>query len=402
MSSSEWQRCKWGDIITLEYGKSLKDYQDSDGAFPVYGTNGKIGYTDKPLCSFPSVIVGRKGAYRGIHYSKHPFFVIDTAFYLNPKGRNLDLKFAYYQLLTQNINEMDSGSAIPSTSREDFYNLEVNLPPLNIQNRISYILSSLDDKIELNLQTNNTLETVIQTLFKEWFINFNFPDANGNMKETVLGSIPENWEIGTIGELFDFVIGGDWGKDYLDEEFANECAVIRGTDLSDIVNSKIEKIPIRHIKTASLKKRELKEGDIVFEISGGSKDQPTGRSLIITNEILNLFGKKIIPASFCRLIRAKDLNISYFLASYLKRLYDNGGTWDYQLQSTGISNFQFQYFMEKEILAIPESSVLYKFRNFIEPINKLIGENILQAQTLLTLRNFLLPKLVKGEIDIMS
>ena len=95
----KWKDISWGDIATLEYGKSLKDYKESLGTIPVYGTNGPIGFTDKALCKQPGVIIGRKGAYRGVHYSKEPFFVIDTAFYLKPKTEELDIKYAYYQLL---------------------------------------------------------------------------------------------------------------------------------------------------------------------------------------------------------------------------------------------------------------------------------------------------------------
>ncbi|MCF6147962.1 MAG: DUF559 domain-containing protein [Candidatus Kuenenia sp.] len=177
MGSSEWEKTTWGELATLEYGKSLRDYQGTTGDIPVYGTNGRIGYTDKPLCTFPSVIIGRKGAYRGVHYSNKPYFVIDTAFYLKPKSPKIDLKFAYYQLLTQDINSLDSGSAIPSTSREDFYNLEIILPPIETQRRIASILSTLDDKIELNRQTNQTLEAIAQAIYKEWFVNFRFPHS---------------------------------------------------------------------------------------------------------------------------------------------------------------------------------------------------------------------------------
>jgi type I restriction enzyme S subunit len=128
MSNSDWKDFYWGDIATLEYGKSCRTYADNIGAYPVYGTNGKIGKYIEPLCQHSGVIIGRKGAYRGVHYSNKPFWVIDTAFYLAPK-LNIDLKWAYYNLSTQDINGMDSGSAIPSTSRQDFYALPVKLPP---------------------------------------------------------------------------------------------------------------------------------------------------------------------------------------------------------------------------------------------------------------------------------
>lgn len=63
-----WRKCKWGDIATLEYGKALRNYQHADGAYPVYGTNGPIGTHIEPLYPHPGVIIGRKGAYRGVHY----------------------------------------------------------------------------------------------------------------------------------------------------------------------------------------------------------------------------------------------------------------------------------------------------------------------------------------------
>ena len=92
----EWKEVKWGEIAVLEYGKALKDYQNKNGKYPVFGTNGQIGTTDSFLCSSSGIIIGRKGAYRGVHYSDMPFFVIDTAFYLNPAINELNIKFAYY------------------------------------------------------------------------------------------------------------------------------------------------------------------------------------------------------------------------------------------------------------------------------------------------------------------
>src|SRR5256885_1229282 len=104
------KRCKWGDICRLEYGKALRDYStepSEENCFQVFGTNGPIGWTSQTLADGPGVIVGRKGAYRGIHFSPDPFFVIDTAYYLRPVESDLDLKWAYYKLLTVDINRID-------------------------------------------------------------------------------------------------------------------------------------------------------------------------------------------------------------------------------------------------------------------------------------------------------
>ena len=123
-----WRNCTWGDLVTLEYGKGLKGEHAGEGAYPVYGTNGRIGNYQAPLCEYPGIIIGRKGAYRGVHYSSTPFFVIDTAFYVKPRVP-LKMRWAFYEILRQDINAMDSGSAIPSTSREDFYRLPVSGTP---------------------------------------------------------------------------------------------------------------------------------------------------------------------------------------------------------------------------------------------------------------------------------
>ncbi len=227
--AGEWQWTTWGDLAFLEYGRALRDYADKTGPIRVFGTNGPIGWHKEPLCKHPSVIIGRKGAYRGVHYSADPFFAIDTAFYLNPKTE-IDMRWAYYQLLAQDINGMDSGSAIPSTSREDFYGIPVSLPPLPEQRAIAHILGTLDDKIELNRRMNETLEEMARELFKSWFVDFDpvrakmegrwrpgeslpglpaehydlFPDR---LVDSELGEIPEGWAVKTLGDVVELAYG---------------------------------------------------------------------------------------------------------------------------------------------------------------------------------------------------
>jgi type I restriction enzyme, S subunit len=158
-----WHRKCWGDIATLEYGKSLRDYRESSGKYRVFGTNGPIGFTNEALCNGAGIVIGRKGAYRGVHYSQEPFFVIDTAFYLQPT-LPLDLKWAYYELLRFDINSMDSGSAIPSTSRGDFYGIPVILPPPEIQSAFGAIVSAWFAKIFANEAQSRTLATLRDAL----------------------------------------------------------------------------------------------------------------------------------------------------------------------------------------------------------------------------------------------
>ena len=150
---------KWGERIALEYGKPVKDKARTDGQYPVYGTNGQIGTSNlTPLCDHPSFILGRKGAYRGVHYSSVPFSVIDTAFYaVNLHPDILDIKWAYYRFLTYDINSMDSGSAIPSTDRYEIYAIEVDLPAIDEQKREVKLLECFDDKIANITEINDNL-----------------------------------------------------------------------------------------------------------------------------------------------------------------------------------------------------------------------------------------------------
>ena len=183
----------------------------------MFGTNGPIGWTDTALSPRAGVIIGRKGAYRGVHYSPEPFHVIDTAFFVKPTVP-MDMRWAFYAITTQDINGLDSGSAIPSTRREDFYSLPVSLPPLAEQRAIGRVLGALDDRIELNRRMNETSEAMARALYKSWFVDFDpvrakmegcdtglppdiadlFPDR---LVDSALGEIPEGWIEGSLADL---------------------------------------------------------------------------------------------------------------------------------------------------------------------------------------------------------
>ena len=89
-----WRGLQWGEEITLEYGKALKEYDAYAGRFWVFGSNGPIGWTDEALVPGPGVILGRKGADRGVKYSTDPFWVIDTAYYVVSKARH-DMRLTF-------------------------------------------------------------------------------------------------------------------------------------------------------------------------------------------------------------------------------------------------------------------------------------------------------------------
>jgi type I restriction enzyme S subunit len=213
--SSVWMPRKVGDILMLEYGKALKDYQDGNGKYPVFGTNGKIGATDSYLYDKPSIVIGRKGAYRGVHFASGPFSVIDTAFYTKNKTEYLSTEFLYHWFKCVDINSMDSGSAIPSTSRDEVYDLDILLPPLAEQKAIAAVLSSLDDKIDLLHRQNKTLEAMAETLFRQWFVE----------------EAGEEWEEVSLLDLIELV-GGGTPKTSMPEYWGGNVPWLSGGDIA--------------------------------------------------------------------------------------------------------------------------------------------------------------------------
>ena len=186
--SSEWVQTCWGEISTLHYGKRLSNYKNKNGQYHVYASGGIVGTCDQYLCPKSGVIVGRKGSL-GFHYSDKPFFVIDTAFWLET-SKIVDEKWSYYKLISEDISYLDSGSVIPSMSRDSFYSLPVLLPSLNEQKKVAEILTVLENKIELNRKNNDTLEATAKALFKSWFINFDPVIAKEDMSSEVF---PDNF-----------------------------------------------------------------------------------------------------------------------------------------------------------------------------------------------------------------
>jgi type I restriction enzyme S subunit len=181
-----WECRQWGEIAKLEYGKSLKGYRDGKGTIPVFGTNGAIGFTDKALCNNDGIVIGRKGAYRGVHYSSVPFYVIDTAFYLSPIMR-LSKKWAYYEILRFDINGMDSGSAIPSTSRDDFYSLWSTLPSPAVQDEFDNIVTTLYGNNASNISSNTTLSSLRDILLPKLLSGeVRIPEAEKMVEELAL------------------------------------------------------------------------------------------------------------------------------------------------------------------------------------------------------------------------
>lgn len=333
----------------------------------------------------------------------------------------LEPRFLLYSFLAPALQHQfgsheGSGSVVSHIRVGDCFKFKLPIPPLDVQQGIATLLGALDDRITLLRETNATLEAIAQALFKSWFVDFDpvrtklegrapegideataalFPDA---FEESGLGLVPRGWRLVPFGQLLVHTIGGDWGDEARSDKNDTRVAIIRGTDIPDLRHGENNRVPIRYTAAKKLVSRKLQHGDIVLEVSGGSKDQPTGRSLYITDGLLRQFDCPVEPASFCRLLRPKSEQIGLMLGLHLSQIYAQGKTWEYQNQSTGIANFQTTHFLETELVAVPTDEVLDKFARTVRPMIE--RGHVAQMRILRELRDTLLPRLISGQLRL--
>jgi len=341
---------------------------------------------------------------------------------LRGKKNFLNNDFLKYLLISPQsqaeLSGRSSGTTVLGIKQSELRKIKLRIPEYQQQEKIAVILKSLDDKIELNRKMNETLEEMARAIFKSWFVDFDpvhakargekpagMPDEIADLfpsefvhSDQLNKPIPKGWEVAPFKSLLKSTIGGDWGKEEKDSKHTIKSIIIRGTDMPSLRNGERSKAPLRWVEEKKLRSRKLEAYDIVIEISGGSPTQPTGRSILITPNILERFGAVVEPASFCRKFSAIDKFYGVFASFYLDYIYAVGKTWDYQNQSTGISNFQTTVFLEKEFLALPNKKLLEYFFEYIEPITDKMTSN--ESIQLAELRDSLLPKLISGEIEV--
>ncbi|MBI4676608.1 MAG: restriction endonuclease subunit S [Elusimicrobia bacterium] len=196
------------------------------------------------------------------------------------------------------------GATLPNLNTSILRSVPVKVPPLPIQRRIASILSAYDDLIDYNLRRIKILEEMARSLYREWFVEFRFPGhAKVPRIASAIGPIPKGWEARPLEALMIAQIGGGWGKEAPEDDHSEAAWVIRGTDIPDGRRCQVSDVPYRYHTVSNLRSRRLERGDIIFEVSGGSKGQPVGRALFVSTQLLLAFGgESVICASFCKRI----------------------------------------------------------------------------------------------------
>ncbi|ETO91998.1 restriction endonuclease subunit S [Legionella oakridgensis] len=168
-----WVRTKVGDIFEFAYGKGLvKSARKETGPYPVYGSNGVVGFHDEYVTVGPKVIVGRKGAAGAVHYCNENCWPIDTTYFINSINV-VDSKFSYYLLKNLRLNQFETSTAIPGLNRDDAYRLDILLPPPPEQKRIvakiEELFSKLDNGITALKTAREQLKVYRQAILKHAF-----------------------------------------------------------------------------------------------------------------------------------------------------------------------------------------------------------------------------------------
>ena len=320
-----------------------------------------------------------------------------------PKDSSVDNLYLYYFMNTDFIKESMVRSMVGATGRQRvnndvFSRLDVTFPNIEIQRRIAEILSTYDDLIENNRKQIKLLEEAAQRLYKEWFVDLRFP---GHETTPIVDGVPEGWRSLYLQEIVGYEIGGGWGEETPTEKCDYPAYVIRGTDLSGITHGSALTIPFRYHSKHNLDARTLTDGDIVFEVSGGSKTEGVARTALIRSAMLELWQYPVMCASFCKLIRAKNTKHSQVLFDAFRYMRASGKTSEYDKKSaSSIVNYRWKDFLSNESILMPTDELLEIYNSIVGNMYQMIVQKSITIEKAKEARDRLLPKLMSGEIEV--
>ena len=373
-----WVEFTLVDLVVLQRGFDLPAKNRVVGGFPLITASGQDGTHNEGKVKAPGVVTGRSGTIGQVFLINNDFWPLNTTLWVKDFKGN-DVIFCYYFLKRFPFSRFNSGSGVPTLNRNHIHPHSIAKPPLPEQKAIASVLGSLDDKIELLREQNETLEALAQTLFRRWFIDFNFPDENGNpykdsggtMIPSELGEIPEGWEVVELQNIATLING----RAYKNSEFLMEgTPIIRIQNLSGKGKTVYSDLDLPTNKYVS-------RGDLIFAWSA-------------TFGPYIWQGEKSIYHYHIWKIDVNDA-VKPYLYWALKYVTDS-----VKNQSTGsIFSHVTKGLMEKQEF-IFSTKVVEMFSRTCSVIHEKIESNNQQIQTLTNLRDTLLPKLMKGEIRI--
>jgi len=268
-----------------------------------------------------------------------------------------------------------TGSTFPNVSSQQLSSLVIEVPSLPTQRRIADILSALDEKIELNRQTNATLEAIAQSIFREWFVDFNFPNVTGEMVENDQGMIPQGWQVGKLGGIVDINMGqSPSGESY--NQNGDGIIFFQGKAEFGFRFPTIDKYTTEPKKFA-------KPFDTLLSVRA-----PVGS--------INMASEKCCIGRGLAAISGKN-NVWSFTFYLLKSLEEHFNSYEGTGTVFGSINKKE---LENITVVIPPQEAISEFERIVNPIDIAIFNNEQQTATLASLRDTLLRKLMSGEIEV--
>lgn len=318
------------------------------------------------------------------------------------KNENLvDQNFLYQIIKTQSFTdkatETSTGTKMPRADWDSLCQIEFEIPPLKEQQAIAEILSALDDKIELNLQTNKTLEEMANALYKHWFVDFGpflppgrcLKDGGGPIPgfvESELGLIPEGWEAKPFFSLIDLLSGGT-PKTSVHEYWGDEICWVSAKDIgssneSFIVDTdkKITELGLRNSSTKILPE------DTIIIVARGSvgKYGIISKPMAMNQSCYGLYSKGFLSQSMVFLITQN------IMKDLLRMSY--GSVFDTITTNT----------FNSINVAVPSLEISKPLMDRFDILFNKVKQNTIENQTLKQTRDYLLPKLISGEIRVKS
>ena len=303
----------------------------------------------------------------------------------NPQKAVPSYLLYFLQLNKEYLLQLAAGGATRNAlTKEMINNLELELPSIEDQQKITAILDDIQARMDCNNAINENFQAQVMALFPAMFIS----------SEDRL-----SWESGTFSDLIESTLGGDWGKESPTGNNTELVYCIRGADIPEVKAGNKGKMPTRYILPKNYAAKRLLPGDIVVEISGGSPTQSTGRVAAISQSLLDRYDKGMVCTNFCRAIKPKS-GYSMFVYYYWQYLYDRNVFFSYENGTTGIKNLDLSGFTTTEEIVIPPFEFIQKFDDYCQIVFDQTFANGLENEQLSNLRDTLLPRLMSGELDV--
>ena len=314
MTPEGWRALKFGDVASLEYGKSLPATQRNGGSVVVCGASGIVGFHDEALVPGPGIVIGRKGSVGAVTWLKSDFWPIDTTYYLSAR-EEVDVRWLFYAASHLRLERLNEATGIPGLNRNTAASLKFNLPTLPEQRKIAIILSSVDDAIEKTQAVIDQVQVVKQGLMQE-LLRRGLPGRHTRFKQTEIGEIPESWATSSIGEI----AGCDYGTSEALQTSGRGIPILRMGNLQD---GRVNLDDAKYLATERVRDELLlSSGDVLFNRTNSA--ELVGKVAVFDHR------ERVSFASYLLRLRVKAHVGSGFWLSYLL----NTGELQRRLRST--------------------------------------------------------------------